>query len=109
MDRESYTVPETADYINQHFVAVKVDYDTATQLVAQLQRAQAFLNLPAGLPLTSFLTPDGELYSGAGYLPPARTILAPSLKDAMSEALELYAHPEKLHTNSFQLDLEEIE
>jgi hypothetical protein len=27
------------------------------------------LNLPAGLPLTSFITPDGKLHFGAGYLP----------------------------------------
>jgi len=53
MDRETYTNASTADYINQHFVAVKVDFDSAPELVAQLQRAQAVLNLPAGLPLTS--------------------------------------------------------
>ena len=48
MERDTYTNPETADYINQHFVAVKVDFDASARLVAQLQRAQAFLNLPAG-------------------------------------------------------------
>src|SRR5260370_14385734 len=69
MDRETYTNASTADYINQHFVSVKVDFDASPQLVAQLQRAQAILNLPAGLPLTSFITPDGKLYLGAGYLP----------------------------------------
>jgi len=36
--------PETAAYINQNFVAVKVDYDSAGPLVAELQRAQAILN-----------------------------------------------------------------
>jgi uncharacterized protein YyaL (SSP411 family) len=51
MDRETYTNAATADYINQHFVSVKVDFDASPQLVAQLQRAQAILNLPAGLPL----------------------------------------------------------
>jgi hypothetical protein len=62
MDRDICTNPETADYINQHFVAVKVDFDASPKLVAQLQRAQAVLNFPAGLPLTSFITPDGKLY-----------------------------------------------
>jgi uncharacterized protein YyaL (SSP411 family) len=69
MDRDTYTNRETADFINQHFVAVKVDFDASPKLVAQLQRAQALLNLPAGLPLTSFITPDGKLYLGDGYLP----------------------------------------
>src|SRR5260370_27727744 len=53
MDRDTYTTLATADYINQHFVSIKVDFDSAPELVAQLQRAQAALNLPAGLPLTS--------------------------------------------------------
>lgn len=63
MDRDTYTHPETADFINQHFVAVKVDFDASPKLVAQLQRAQALLNLPAGLPLTSFVTPMASFTS----------------------------------------------
>jgi uncharacterized protein YyaL (SSP411 family) len=51
------------------FVAVKVDFDASPKLVAQFQRAQAILNLPAGLPLTSFITADGKSYFGAGHLP----------------------------------------
>jgi hypothetical protein len=46
MDRDTYTNVATADYINQHFVSIKVDFDSAPKLVAQLQRAQAVLNLP---------------------------------------------------------------
>src|ERR1700724_2633802 len=44
MDRDTYTNAAAADYINQHFVAVKVDFDASPKLVAQLQRAQAILN-----------------------------------------------------------------
>ena len=51
MDRDTHTNEDTANYINQHFVAVKVDFDVSPKLVAQLQQAQAVLNLPAGLPL----------------------------------------------------------
>ena len=65
MDRDTYTNVDTANYINQHFVAVKVDFDASPKVVAQLRQAQAVLNLPAGLPLTSFITPDGRLYFGA--------------------------------------------
>jgi uncharacterized protein len=61
MDRDTYTNFATAEYINHHFVPIKVDFDAAPDLVAQLQRAQAILNLPAGLPLTSFITPGGKL------------------------------------------------
>jgi uncharacterized protein YyaL (SSP411 family) len=43
MDRDTYTKPATADYINQHFIAIKIDFDASPALVAQLQRAQAIL------------------------------------------------------------------
>ena len=105
MDAESYTVPRTAAYINQHFVAVKVDYDSAGPLVAELQRAQAVINLPAGLPLTSFITPKGELYYGDGYLPSVHSKEKTSLKEAMAEALRLYGDEKSLHSNSYMLDL----
>jgi uncharacterized protein len=105
MDRDTYTNPATADYINQHFVAVKVDFDAAPALVAQLQRAQAVLNLPAGLPLTSFITPEGRLFFGAGYLPSEAKGDKPSFCEAAAEALNRYGDKAKLQEDSFQLEV----
>ena len=105
MDRDTYTNLAEADYINQHFVAVKVDFDASPALVAQLQRAQALLNLPAGLPLTSFITPDGKLYYGAGYLPAQHHADRPSFREAAGEALKRYGDKAKLEEESFQLEV----
>jgi thiol:disulfide interchange protein len=105
MDRDTYTNATTADYINQHFVSVKVDFDSAPELVAQLHRAQAVLNLPAGLPLTSFITPDGKLYFGAGYLPVEHKVDKPSFREAAEEALKRYADGAKIEEESFQLEV----
>src|SRR5271166_4285563 len=105
MDRDTYTNPETAEYVNQHFVAVKVDFDASPKLVAQLQRAQAVLNLPAGLPLTSFITPDGKLYFGAGYLPSEGNGGRQSFKDAAELALKDYADKQQIVDESFQLEV----
>ena len=105
MDRDTYTNPGTADYVNQHFVAVKVDFDASPKLVAQLQRAQAVLNLPAGLPLTSFITPDGKLYFGAGYLPSEGKNGNQSFKDAAEQALKEYANKQQISEESFQLEV----
>src|SRR4029077_18224377 len=92
MDRDTYTDAVTADYINQHFVAVKVDFDASPKLVAQLEQAQAVLNLPAGLPLISFITPDGRLFFGAGYLPAEHKNGKPSFHEAADEALARFAN-----------------
>lgn len=105
MDRDTYTDPETADFINQHFIAVKVDFDASPRLVAQLQRAQAVLNLPAGLPLTSFITPDGKLYSGAGYLPARSKGDKLSFREVAKQALQDYTNRQKLNNESFQLEV----
>jgi uncharacterized protein YyaL (SSP411 family) len=105
MDRETYTSVATADYINHHFVSVKVDFDSAPELVAQLQRAHAVLNLPAGLPLTSFITPDGKLYLGAGYLPAEHMAGKPSFREAAEEALKRYAEKTEIEKESFQLEV----
>ena len=105
MDRNTYTNLATADYINQHFVSIKVDFDSAPELVAQLQRAQALLNLPAGLPLISFITPEGKLYFGAGYLPAERKAGKPSFREAAEEALKRYADKTEIEKESFQLEV----
>jgi len=107
MDLDTYTNVDTANYINQHFVAVKVDFDASPKLVAQLQQAQAVLNLPAGPPLTSFITPAGKLYFGAGYLPAERKNGKPSFREAANEALARFANRSKIEEQSFQLELEQ--
>ena len=84
---------------------MKVDFDAAPELVAQLQRAQAVLNLPAGLPLTSFVTPDGRLYFGAGYLPAEHRGDKPSFREAAGEALKRYANKAGSEEESYQLEL----
>ena len=105
MDRDTYTNPYTAEYINQHFVAVKVDFDASPKLAKQLQRAQAVLNLPAGLPLTSFITPDGKLYFGAGYLPVEKKGDRQSFREAAQQALQDYTNKQKRDEESFQLEV----
>ncbi|HEV2176473.1 MAG TPA: DUF255 domain-containing protein [Terriglobia bacterium] len=90
MDRESYTQAETAAFINAHFVAIKIDYDADPKLAASLERAQAFLNLPSGLPVTAFATPSGKLYFGGSYFPAQASHAKPAFFDAMRQALALY-------------------
>ena len=90
MERDSYNDPETAAFIDSHFVAVKVDFDANPKLSAEFERAQAIANLPAGLPLTAFLTPDGKLYSGGGYFPKEATANKPSFRQTLEEASRMF-------------------
>jgi uncharacterized protein YyaL (SSP411 family) len=90
MDRKSYNRPDLAAFINANFVAVKVDYDTQPRLAAELERAQAVLNQPSGLPLTGFLTPGGNLYFGGSYFPRQTKGDKPAFEDAWKQALRMY-------------------
>ncbi len=90
MDRESYTDPQTVAFINSHFVAVKVDYDAQPELARKLERAQAVVNLPAGLPLTAFVTPGGKLYFGGAYFPRNAAHGKPAFRAVLEEASRRY-------------------
>lgn len=108
MDRESYTNYETADFINNNFVAVKVDFDEDPRLSAKLQRAQALLNLPAGLPLTAFVTPEGKLYFGGAYFPNTARSGKPAFRDMLADALRQFRqHRADIERNGFDLALSE--
>ncbi len=70
MDRESYENERTAEIINEHFVAVKVDRDERPDVDTRYQAAVAAISGQGGWPLTAFLTPDGKPFFGGTYFPP---------------------------------------
>jgi uncharacterized protein len=107
MDRESYNRSELAAFINANFVAVKVDYDRQPQLAAELERAQAVLNLPSGLPLTGFLTPGGKLYFGGTYFPRDTKGDKPAFEYTLKQALHMYRdHRSEVERNGVELNKE---
>jgi uncharacterized protein YyaL (SSP411 family) len=70
MDRESYENPRTAELINEHFVAIKVDRDERPDVDTRYQAAVSAISGQGGWPLTAFLTPDGKPFFGGTYFPP---------------------------------------
>jgi uncharacterized protein YyaL (SSP411 family) len=108
MDRESYERRELAQFINDHFVAIKVDYDMQPEIAARLQRAQAYMNLPAGLPLTAILSPSGKLYFGGGYFPAEPRGGKPSLQEMLERALcMLQEQRETIESGGFDVRTQE--
>ena len=91
MDRDGYGNAEIADYINRHFVGVRIDYDAEPELAHRLELAQALANLPSGMLLTMFVTPEGKLYEGGGYFPAAPAKYKPSFSEFLHQASEEYS------------------
>src|SRR5580658_882312 len=91
MDRESYENPATAEIINEHFVAVKVDRDERPDVDTRYQAAVSAISGQGGWPLTAFLNPEGKPYFGGTYFPPEDRHGRPSFQRVlltMAEAFE---------------------
>ncbi len=79
MERKTFSNEQVAEFLNQHFVCIKVDREERpdiddiymTSLIVYLQAAGS--RGGGGWPLSLFLTPDGQPIAGATYLPPEDT------------------------------------
>ncbi len=72
MEAESFEDPEIAAILNRDFVPVKVDREQRPDVDAACMTAVQLLTGHGGWPLSAFLTPDGKLFFGATYFPPAQ-------------------------------------
>ncbi|MBA2480767.1 MAG: thioredoxin domain-containing protein [Planctomycetes bacterium] len=70
MERESFRDAEIADFLNRHFVAIKVDREERPDVDAVYIAYVSALNGSAGWPLTVWLTPELAPFAGTTYLPP---------------------------------------
>ena len=72
MQRETYSDPEVARFVNAHFVPFKVDRELDPAIDARLIRFVEYTQGAAGWPLNVVLTPDGHPFYGFTYLPKDR-------------------------------------
>ena len=90
MDGESYENPELAEFLNEHFVCIKVDRDERPDVDARYQRAVQALTRQGGWPLTAFLTPAGEVFYGGTYFPPDGAHGRPGFRAVLESVLDAY-------------------
>ena len=62
LDKDTYSVPEIAKYIESHFIPIRVDTDKRPDINRRYNMG--------GWPTTAFLTPDGRVIGGGTYIPP---------------------------------------
>ncbi|MFG2432666.1 thioredoxin domain-containing protein [Streptomyces sp. NPDC048590] len=70
MAHESFEDPELADYLNAHFVPVKVDREERPDVDAVYMEAVQAATGQGGWPMTVFLTPEREPFYFGTYFPP---------------------------------------
>ncbi|TDW15580.1 thioredoxin domain-containing protein [Kribbella kalugense] len=69
MAHESFEDPETAAYLSEHFVSVKVDREERPDVDAIYMAATVAMTGQGGWPMSVFLTPAGEPFFCGTYFP----------------------------------------
>ena len=91
MAEESFDNVETAQTMNELYVNIKVDREERPDLDNIYQSALANMGQQRGWPLTMFLTPGGEPFSGGTYYPPTARQGFPAFKDVLLANAEVYS------------------
>ncbi len=95
MERESFEDPETAAYMNEHFVNVKVDREERPDLDALYMEAVQAMSGHGGWPMTVFCDPDGVPFYGGTYFPPEEGRGMPSFRMVMEAVVDAFAGKRK--------------
>ncbi len=69
MEHESFEDEEVAAYLNEHFVAIKVDREERPDVDQIYMSAVQAMNSQGGWPLSAWLTPDLKPFMGGTYFP----------------------------------------
>lgn len=83
MAHESFEDEETAQILNQYFVAIKVDREERPDIDHIYMNAVMAINGSGGWPLSAFLMPDGKPFYGGTYFPPTAKWGTPGFKDIL--------------------------
>ncbi len=89
MAHESFEDQGTADYLNAHFVSIKVDREERPDVDAVYMAATQAISGEGGWPMSVFLLPDGRAFHAGTYFPPRPMPGRPSFRqvlEAVSDA-----------------------
>jgi uncharacterized protein YyaL (SSP411 family) len=90
MAHESFEDPETAAYMNEHFVNVKVDREERPDVDALYMEAVQAISGQGGWPMTVFLDPEGVPFYGGTYFPPDEGRGMPSFRMVMEAIVDAF-------------------
>ncbi|MGD2026752.1 MAG: thioredoxin domain-containing protein [Anaerolineales bacterium] len=104
MERESFEDPDTAAYMNEHFINIKVDREERPDLDRIYMDAVVAITGQGGWPMSVFLTPEGRPFFGGTYFPPSPRYGMPSFMDVLKNVTSLWEDQrEELHQSSQKL------
>ncbi len=90
MAHESFEDEQVADYLNRHFVPIKVDREERPDVDSIYMNAVVAMTGHGGWPLSVFLTPDGTPFFGGTYYPPLPRHRLPAFIDVLRAIQEAW-------------------
>src|SRR5204863_1942820 len=90
MERESFENEAVADYLNQHFVSIKVDREERPDVDKIYMTFVQATSGSGGWPLNVFLTPDLKPFFGGTYFPPESRFGRPSFLQLLQQISQVW-------------------
>ncbi len=90
MERESFEDKEVAEYLNTHFVSIKVDREERPDVDAVYMQVCQALTGSGGWPLTVFLAPDKKAFFAGTYFPKTSRYGMNGLMEVLASVVKLW-------------------
>jgi uncharacterized protein len=95
MAHESFEDETTANFLNEHFISIKVDREEYPDLDNYYQNVCSLMTGRGGWPLTIFLTPEGKPFIAGTYFPKVGRQGMPSFMDLLKHIHQLKTSGDK--------------
>ena len=90
MAKECFENEEIVEFLNEHFINIKLDRDERPDIDRRYQQAVGAMGFGGGWPLSVFLTPDRKPFFGGTYFPPEDILDRPGFKRVLRAVVDFY-------------------
>lgn len=90
MQKESFNDPDTAKYMNDHFINVLVDREERPDVDAIYTKQLEALSVRPGWPMTLLLRPDGQAFYAGTYYPPGDETAPHSFRKVLTQVNDMW-------------------
>ncbi|MFV0443867.1 MAG: thioredoxin domain-containing protein [Planctomycetaceae bacterium] len=92
MEYESFENEAIADFLNRHFISIKVDREERPDVDQIYMTAVQLISQRGGWPMSVFMTPAGRPFFGGTYWPPTSRMGMPGFGDILQRLTHIWEH-----------------
>ncbi len=109
MEHESFESQEIADYLNAHFVCIKVDREERPDLDQIYMNAVQLLTGHGGWPMSVFLTPELKPFFGGTYWPPTASRGMPGFDQVLRAVIDAWTNRREMAQQQSEMLTERLQ